>query len=81
MGGVSKVLFANSGLHLISAGNDGAVRIWDLRNHQLVQEVHQGVAHHKKYDEAVLGLAIHPEAPFFASAGADCIVNIYELNL
>jgi WD40 repeat protein len=80
--GVSTVLFANSGLNLISGGHDGAIRVWDLRTHKIVQEIEGSVAHRSKYEEGVMGLAINPEKPaFFASGGADCMVNLYELMI
>jgi len=78
-GAASQVKFANGGLHLISGGHDGSVKIWDMRTHRVLQEVRS--AHQRKFDEAVMSLALHPEAPFFASGGADCVVNIYELRL
>jgi WD40 repeat protein len=34
--GVSQVKFANNGLHLISGGNDGSIKIWDLRTYKLL---------------------------------------------
>lgn len=78
-GAASQVRFANGGLHLISGGHDGSVKIWDMRTHRVLQEVR--TAHQSKFDEAVMSIALHPEAPFFASGGADCVVNIYELRL
>jgi hypothetical protein len=41
-----------------------------------------GRAHGRKFDEGVMCLAVHPDssAPFFASGGADSLVNIYELK-
>lgn len=47
----------------------------------MVQEVKNLVAHKAKYDEGVMGLAVHPDMPIFASGGADCLVNLYDLNL
>jgi striatin 1/3/4 len=79
--GVSAALFVNSGLHLLTGGHDGSVRVWDLRTNRVVQEVRGGTAHKVKYEEAVMGLAVHPDMPFFASGGADSLVNLYELNL
>jgi striatin 1/3/4 len=64
---------------MISGSHDGSVKVWDLRNYKTVGEVK--AAHTKKYDEAVMCLTAHNNVPFFASGGADCLINIYELNL
>lgn len=77
--GVSASLFANSGLNLISGGHDGSINLWDLRTNKVVQELR--TAHSTKFEEGVMGLAVHHDIPFFASAGADSLVNIFELNL
>jgi striatin 1/3/4 len=69
----------NGGLNVISGSHDGSIKIWDLRNYQSIAEVSK--AHGRKYDEGTLCLDTHANVPFFASGGADCIVNIYELNL
>ena len=77
--GISFIAYANNGLNIISTGHDGFVKIWDLRNYKVVAEIENGK--NKKYDEGIICLATHSQAPFFASGGADCIINIYELNL
>ncbi len=69
----------NSGLHVISSGHDGAVKVWDLRNFKTIAESKKD--NYRKYDEGVMCLAAHNNVPFFASGGADCLINIYELNL
>lgn len=69
----------NNGLNVITGSHDGSIKIWDLRNHQCAAEVSK--AHGRKYDEGVLCIDTHSSVPFFASGGADCLINIYELNL
>ena len=91
--GASTVAFTQSGLHLISAGHDGTVKLWDLRGGSgsgksplidYVSSVYPGTvkAHGRKFDEGVMCLSVHPDssAPFFASGGADSLVNMYELK-
>ncbi len=89
--GASTLAFTNSGLHLISAGHDGTVKLWDLRStagnsnkpmHEYVSTPNKGVAHGRKFDEGVMCLAVHPDSaqPFFVSGGADSAVNVYELR-
>ena len=80
-GSVSCVKFGahNNGLNVITGSHDGSVKIWDLRNHQCVGEISK--AHGRKYDEGVLCIDTHSSIPFFASGGADCYINFYELNL
>lgn len=73
------MVFTNNGLNVISGGHDGAVKVWDMRNFKSVAEIKNG--HQKKYEEAVMCLTCHSSVPFFASGGADCLINIYELNL
>ena len=78
---VSCIKFAgqNGGLSVITGSHDGTIKIWDLRNHKCIAQVSK--AHGRKYDEGVMCIDSHSSTPFFASGGADCVVNIYELNL
>ena len=78
--GASAVLFTKSGLEMLSGAHDGSVKVWDLRTYRPIQEIEGGVAHQRKYGEGVTFIAEHPEAPFFGTGGADCLVNLYELN-
>jgi len=76
---ISCVKFASYNGSLITGSHDGTIKIWDLRNHKCVGEVSKG--HSRKFDEGVMCIDNHSGIPFFASGGADCIINIYELNL
>jgi len=86
--GASTVAFTGSGLHMITGGNDGSVKLWDIRgasNKPVTEFVSatNTVAHGRKFDEGVMCVAVHPESnsnPFFATGGADSLVNVYELN-
>ena len=64
---------------MITGSHDGSIKVWDLRNYRVVAELSK--AHQRKYEESVMCLAAHTSVPFFASGGADCVVNIYELNI
>lgn len=82
--GVSSVLFpggSSGAIHFISGGHDGSIKVWDMRTFKTIAEISKKSAHKRKFDEGVLCLASHSEAPFFASGGADSVVNIYELNV
>ncbi len=86
--GASTLAFTGSGLHLITGGNDGSVKLWDIRgtsSKPLTEFLSSSntVAHGRKFDEGVMCVAVHPESnayPFFATGGADSLVNVYELN-
>ena len=72
----------NGALHIITGGHDGLIKIWDIRNYQCVAEVSSiKNGHQRKFDEGVMCLSAHPDAPFIASGGSDCVVNMYEVNL
>ena len=72
---------SNGAIHFVSGGHDGTIKVWDMRTFKTIAEISKKGAHKRKFDEGVMCLASHPEAPFFASGGADCLVNIYELNV
>jgi striatin 1/3/4 len=81
-GGASTLLVEpqSGGLHVVTGGHDGAVKVWDIRNYQCIAETAVKGQHLRKFDEGVLCLGAHPEAPFVASGGADCLVNMYEMS-
>ena len=58
-GGASTLLFEpqSGGLHVVTGGLDGAVRVWDIRNYQCIAETSK--AHLRKFDEGVLCLGAH----------------------
>jgi len=45
------------GKHFSSIGHDGYLRIWDLRNYEVMQEYK---AHNEKYNESGMAVAHHP---------------------
>lgn len=58
---------------MMSGGHDGAVRTWDLRTFQLLNDMS---AHRRKYDEGTLALA--HLGGLVATGGADSIVKIIQ---
>ena len=75
--GISSVVFSNSGLHMITGCHNGSLKVWDVRTYKCVSELKE--AHLRKYDEGVMCIATHQSMPFFATGGADSIINIFEL--
>jgi len=66
------VAFSPNGEQLASAGGDGAVRIWNSRTGERVQEF-------QAHDKAVSGVAFHPDGQHLASTGADGLVKVWKL--
>ncbi|CAH8875379.1 unnamed protein product [Trichobilharzia szidati] len=62
------------GLYLLTGSHDASIRVWDMETHSCVQEM---TNHGFKYDESVHSVALHPQLPLAASAGADAICKIY----
>ena len=60
---------------LYSVGHDGSMRSWDMRKFQCINEL---PGHRKKFDESIHSIAHHPTENFFATAGADGIVKLFE---
>jgi WD40 repeat protein/serine/threonine protein kinase len=69
---VNGVAFSPDGERLASAGGDGAVRIWNSRTGERIQEF-------KAHDKAACGVAFHPDGRHLASTGADGLVKVWEL--
>lgn len=63
-----------SGLYCVSGSHDCSLRIWSIETRQCIQEI---TAHRKKFDEAILDVAFHPNKPLIASAGADALAKVF----
>ncbi|CAH8599501.1 unnamed protein product [Schistosoma turkestanicum] len=62
------------GLYLLTGSHDASIRVWDVETRACIQEM---TNHGFKYDESVHSVALHPQLPLAASAGADAICKIY----
>lgn len=74
---VTSLAFTSSGLHLISGGHDGAIKVWDVRTQKIIQELKN--THQRKYDESIMCLAACDNAPMLVSGGADSVIKIFEI--
>lgn len=72
-GPVRAVAFAPDGRTLLTAGDDGPLRIWDAADGRLLRslEHHEGPVH---------ALAVSPDGKSVASAGADRAVRLWDLG-
>ncbi|NEO74421.1 MAG: hypothetical protein F6K52_34420, partial [Moorea sp. SIO3H5] len=72
-GRVKQVAFRRDGQHLASAGEEGMVRLWDLKTGQVQQEFkgHQG---------RVRQVEFSLDGQLFASAGEERIVRVWDLK-
>ena len=65
------VHFSADGSHLITAGVDGIVRIWDIETGQLVQEINA--------DQQILqGSAVSPDGTIIATAANGSDVRLWD---
>jgi striatin 1/3/4 len=64
-----------NGQVFLSGSHDNSIRMWDISSKSCIQDFS---AHRKKYDESVFAMAHHSNTSFFASAGADSIIKIYQ---
>ncbi|CAH8657589.1 unnamed protein product [Schistosoma intercalatum] len=62
------------GLYLLTGSHDASIRVWDVESRTCIQEM---TNHGFKYNESVHSVALHPQLPLAASAGADAICKIY----
>lgn len=67
----------SSASHLLTAGNDGSLRLWDVRKNECVDQTQ---AHKAKYEEAALALCSLPPLNMVASGGADSAINLFLIN-
>jgi WD40 repeat protein/serine/threonine protein kinase len=70
---VNGVAFSQDGERLVSAGGDGAVKIWNTRTGQVDQTfpAHAG---------SVVSVAFHPDGKHLASVGTDRQVRVWDLT-
>lgn len=80
---VSCLTFDQNGLQLVVGYHDGSLSTVDLRSlDRGVAHVSGTVenAHQLKFNEGVLAVAAHAFKPMLVSAGADCLVKVYEIS-
>jgi WD40 repeat protein/serine/threonine protein kinase len=68
------VAFSPDGERIVSAGGDGAIRIWNSRTGKFIREISGA------HDKAVCCVVFHPKGEHLASAGADGWVKIWDLS-
>lgn len=62
---------------LASCGHDGAVKLWDLRNYEIIAEKK---CHFRKYDEIINDVILLEDKNVVISAGADGSFIVHEIN-
>lgn len=70
---MNSVRFSPDGLWLASGGDDGLVKLWDVRVGRQLQELSDHTA-------AVLAVEFHPHEFLLASGSADRTVNFWDLE-
>ena len=84
---VSCMAVTQSGLKLVTGGHDSCLKVWDLSQIGTNADDSASPAllvslenvHQRKYDEGVLGLAIHPSLSCLVTGGADSVIQVYEM--
>ena len=70
---VNGVAFSPDGERLVSAGGDGAVKVWNGRTGKVIQTL-------DAHPDAVFSVAFHPDGRHLASVGADQKVKVWDLT-
>ena len=58
----------------VTAGADSSVRLWDLRNLRIYNEIH---VHRRKLDDSIFDVKFDPSGKVIGSAGADGSFKIF----
>ena len=69
----TSVAFSPGGQRLASASRDGAVKIWNSRTGQVLQEL-------SAHSDPVVSVAFHPDGRHLASAGLDRQAKVWDLT-
>lgn len=72
---VSSVSIDSAGLHMVTGGHDGSLRVWSIAERHCVFEQS---AHRPKFNEALHRVLYHPSRNFIASGGADGLVKVFQ---
>jgi WD40 repeat protein/serine/threonine protein kinase len=68
---IQSLAFSPDGRHLLSAGEDRVLRLWDVETGQLVKEL-------RGHTEEVFSAVFHPDGKRIASGGRDRVVRIWD---
>ena len=72
-GGVNDLTVSPDGLHLVTAGDDKTVRVWEAKTGRQVRSFQGHLA-------KVLGVTVRPDGRQVASAGADGSIRLWDLS-
>jgi WD40 repeat protein/serine/threonine protein kinase len=67
------VAFSPDGQQIVSAGQDGNVKIWNSRTAEMIKEF-------SAHKIAACSVAFHPDGRYLASTGADRLVKVWDLE-
>jgi serine/threonine protein kinase len=71
--GVNDIAFASDGRHLVSGGEDGVVRVWDLQSEEVRREL-------KGHTGKILSVALSRDGERILTAGDDGTVRLWQLS-
>lgn len=70
-GPIYSLTFSSDGKYLVSAGDDASIKIWDLSNGQLLNEL-------KSHSKTIYSLAFSKDGSMLASGGIDKTIRVWE---